>query len=256
MGWVSDISALTDTALIFFSQRTGEVIQPILWAAFDDVRQIIWSKGTGQVAEDRMFYSYESIYYCHPHEAAFSAATPKCLSFANLLREARLASGITRTAIEYAVRGKKGSLYSRWEEADCLPTEKDAARLKEVLCLGEEFDRLLAEARAASAATVAKMAENTKAQAARSHDVFSFTPPSERYHPTQKPVPLMSRCLEVVPNAQTILDPFTGSGSTGIAVVQSGKSFVGIEKEPRYFDIACRRIEEAQRQGDFFVEAA
>jgi site-specific DNA-methyltransferase (adenine-specific) len=47
-----------------------------------------------------------------------------------------------------------------------------------------------------------------------------------------------------------------GSGTTGVAAVQMGRSFVGIEREPKYFDIACKRIEDAQRQGDFFVEQA
>ena len=73
-------------------------------------------------------------------------------------------------------------------------------------------------------------------------------------HPTQKPVKLMGWCLEQWPNAQTILDPFMGSGTTGVAAAQMGRKFIGIEKEPKYFDIACRRIEEAQRQGDLFID--
>ena len=55
---------------------------------------------------------------------------------------------------------------------------------------------------------------------------------------------------------QTILDPFMGSGTTGVAAVQMGRRFIGIEREPKYFDIACKRIEQAQRQGDLFIEAA
>ena len=78
----------------------------------------------------------------------------------------------------------------------------------------------------------------------------------KRFHPTQKPVPLMKWCLGFLPDAQTILDPFMGSGTTGVAAVQMGRDFIGIEREPRYFDIACRRIEDAQRQGDLFLEAA
>ena len=50
-----------------------------------------------------------------------------------------------------------------------------------------------------------------------------------------------------------VLDPFMGSGTTGVACVQLGRSFIGIEIEPRYFDLACKRIEEATRQGDLFV---
>ncbi len=78
----------------------------------------------------------------------------------------------------------------------------------------------------------------------------------EKKHPTQKPDRLMKWCIGFLPDAQTILDPFMGSGTTGVAAVQMGRDFIGIEREPKYFDIACRRIEEAQRQGDFFVESA
>ena len=76
----------------------------------------------------------------------------------------------------------------------------------------------------------------------------------ERFHPTQKPVGVMKWCLTFTPDAQTILDPFMGSGTTGVAAVQMGSKFIGIEREEKYFQIACKRIEDAQRQGDFFVE--
>jgi len=75
-------------------------------------------------------------------------------------------------------------------------------------------------------------------------------------HPTQKPVGVMQWVIDQTPDAETILDPFMGSGTTGVAAVQMGRDFIGIEMEPRYFDIACKRIEDAQRQGDLFVEAA
>lgn len=75
---------------------------------------------------------------------------------------------------------------------------------------------------------------------------------NERVHPTQKPVSLMRWCLDFVPKAQTILDPFMGSGTTGVAAVQMGRDFIGIEREPKYFDIACKRIEEAYQQPSLF----
>ena len=78
----------------------------------------------------------------------------------------------------------------------------------------------------------------------------------DRWHPTQKPVDLMKWCLSFVPDARTILDPFMGSGTTGVAAVQMQRDFIGIEREPSYFDIACRRIEDAQRQGSLFEEVA
>lgn len=69
-------------------------------------------------------------------------------------------------------------------------------------------------------------------------------------HPTVKPTDLMRYlCRLVTPPGGLVLDPFMGSGSTGKAAILEGFRFAGIEREPKYFDIACRRIEDAQRQG-------
>lgn len=77
----------------------------------------------------------------------------------------------------------------------------------------------------------------------------------ERFHPTQKAVEVMRWSIEQFKGRpKTILDPMMGSGSSGVAAVQMGRKFIGIEKEPKYFDIACKRIEDAQRQGDMFIE--
>lgn len=86
------------------------------------------------------------------------------------------------------------------------------------------------------------------------HEVTSG---QQRVHPTQKPEALMRWCIEQakVPPGGTILDPYMGSGTTGVAAVQMRHPFVGIEIEPRYFDTACSRIEAAQRQGDMFRDA-
>lgn len=75
-----------------------------------------------------------------------------------------------------------------------------------------------------------------------------------REHPTQKPVEVMRWCIGHLPdNVSTILDPFMGSGTTGVAAVMLGKRFIGIERETKYFDIACRRVAEAYRQPDLLV---
>jgi site-specific DNA-methyltransferase (adenine-specific)/modification methylase len=74
----------------------------------------------------------------------------------------------------------------------------------------------------------------------------------DRFHPTQKPIEVMKWVIELCPKAESILDPFMGSGTTGVAAVQMGRKFIGIEREPKYFDIACKRIEDAQRIGDMF----
>lgn len=72
-------------------------------------------------------------------------------------------------------------------------------------------------------------------------------------HPTQKPLAVMKWCLSLIEDAASILDPFMGSGTTGVAAVTMGRKFVGVEIDPKYFDLACRRIDEAQRQGDFLL---
>ena len=71
-------------------------------------------------------------------------------------------------------------------------------------------------------------------------------------HPCQVPNELMMRVIGFLPDAQTILDPFMGSGTTGVACVNLGRSFIGIEREERYFDIACKRIETAYKQPRLF----
>ena len=62
-------------------------------------------------------------------------------------------------------------------------------------------------------------------------------------HPTQKPVELMKWCIEQAGKPQTILDPFAGSGTTGVAALEMGLKFIGIEREPKYFEIMCERIQ-------------
>ncbi len=74
-------------------------------------------------------------------------------------------------------------------------------------------------------------------------------------HPTQKPVELMKWCIEQIDMPETILDPFAGSGTTGVAAIQMGKRFIGIEREPKYFEIMCKRIEQAAAQGRLFEPA-
>lgn len=74
-----------------------------------------------------------------------------------------------------------------------------------------------------------------------------------RQHPNEKPVGLLQRLIRKLP-AGIILDPFMGSGTTGVACAKMGRTFIGIEIEPKYFDIACRRIEAAMKQPDLFVK--
>jgi DNA modification methylase len=72
-------------------------------------------------------------------------------------------------------------------------------------------------------------------------------------HPTQKPLRLMEWCLGFLPDAQTILDPFMGSGTTLVACAKLGRHGIGIEIDPDYFDIACERVRKAYEQPDMFI---
>lgn len=73
-------------------------------------------------------------------------------------------------------------------------------------------------------------------------------------HPHEKPLPLLKGMIAHSTNVgEMVLDPFMGSGSTAVACMQMGRRFTGIEKDARYFDMACARAEYAQRQGDMFV---
>jgi site-specific DNA-methyltransferase (adenine-specific) len=145
MSWAGLVAGLSETACIFFGERTRGVVAPILDAIYEDVRQVIWNKMGGSVAEDRMFYAFESVYYCHSGDT-WETAEPKALDVGRILTKARMASGLSR-------------------------------------------------------------------------------------------------------------DPFMGSGTTGVAAVQMGRKFVGIERERKYFDIACRRIEQAYAQPRLFEDA-
>ena len=73
-------------------------------------------------------------------------------------------------------------------------------------------------------------------------------------HPTQKPISVMVSSVKHVKGAQTILDPFMGSGTTLVACQRLGRNGTGIELDPEYFDIACKRVDEATLQPDMFIE--
>ena len=88
------------------------------------------------------------------------------------------------------------------------------------------------------------------------HGICRDSEVGEHWHPTQKPVAVMQTCIGYLPKAQTILDPFMGSGTTGVACVKLGRKFIGIEIDPGYFDIACERIRKAYSQPDMFIETS
>jgi site-specific DNA-methyltransferase (adenine-specific) len=85
-------------------------------------------------------------------------------------------------------------------------------------------------------------------------NIFSMMPPRDRVHPNEKPTGMVEHFVGLHSSSnQTVLDPFMGSGTTGVACAKLGRKFIGIEIEPKYFDIACERIQKAYDQPDLFV---
>lgn len=85
----------------------------------------------------------------------------------------------------------------------------------------------------------------------RPQDVIKAPRTGNEFHPTEKPVQLMQAFIEWT--SGTVLDPFMGSGSTGVACARLGRGFIGIEIDESYFEIACRRISNAHQQPDMFA---
>ena len=99
-----------------------------------------------------------------------------------------------------------------------------------------------------------ELAWTNKDTVIRRYKKFPVKMDGGKVHPTQKPIEVMKWCIEQRTNpGDTILDPFMGSGTTGVACVQTGRRFMGIEIDPGYFDIAVSRIQDAQRQPPLFV---
>jgi len=85
-------------------------------------------------------------------------------------------------------------------------------------------------------------------------NIYSLSPPRNRQHPNEKPLAMVETFIDLhSQRGQTVLDPFMGSGTTGVACAKMGRKFIGIEIEPKYFDIACKRIEAAYAAPDLFV---
>lgn len=130
----------------------------------------------------------------------------------------------------WIVWDKKCGAYENWTGADCeliWHSARGAPRMHRQLWMGSIRD-----------------GHRTKGQR---------TNPASN-HPTEKPVQLMEKLIGRLTDGRVILDPFMGSGTTGVAAVKLGRKFIGIEIEEKYFDIACRRISDALRQPDMLLE--
>jgi hypothetical protein len=258
MQWLSLAAANSDVLVTFFGEQTRAVMAPLLEMLYPEVRQLIWNKTGGEVARHRFFYAFESIYLCTQGETweEWEVCEPKSMEVATLITAARQAAGLSKGGVDMLVRGKKTGLCYRWEEAACLPTPEQIAKLRQHMALGPEFDEAIKAAEAIKRETIESarttLSKKSTEKAAKYADVFTFSPPAKKRHPCEKPVPLLERLIDAL-DGETICDPFMGSGTTGVACANLGRKFVGIEREPKYFDLACERIASAQSQQRLFA---
>ena len=139
-------------------------------------------------------------------------------------------------------------ILKRWQVVNVLCWDKGNCTAGDLECsYGKQWE-----------ACVYAVTEKFPLSGARDRDVLRFSRgnTSDYVHPTQKPTDLMEYICRKSPGVLT-LDPFMGSGTTGVACIRTGRHFIGIEKEPKYFEIALKRIREAERLAkcDLFKEA-
>lgn len=233
MAWLSQVRLIAKELVVF---GTGygplRTLCEMLWPR---VRVMVWNKPLGSqyagAAERGLWFSHEIILHCH---AGFDPS--KGEQIARMIRTAREAKGLSRSALDMKARGKKTGLCYRWEEASCVPTVEQAERLSDVLGLSGEFSALVREC--------------SRPSAAGGRDVFDCRTVAEGVHPCEKPIRLLTEIMEALGSKwATVLDPFMGSGSTGDACMRVGKVFVGIESDPTHYATAMRRLTHATGAG-------
>ena len=254
--WICQAAKLAPEMLVF--GYIDNAVHKLCDMMFRRVRPMIWAKPAGSqlsgASERKRWFAFEAVFHCHSGET-WGVVEARDTDVAQLIKGAREKAGLTRGAVEVQIRGKKTGLCYRWEEGTSLPSADDLAGLRRVLNLGADFDAALQAGIRRKTETMEAARAMASSNAARWSDVLIHRTVTEGRHPCEKPLSLMRELI--APEAyQTILDPFLGSGSTGVAAVAEGRSFIGIERDPAYFDIACRRIEDAQRQGNLFGAAA
>jgi DNA modification methylase len=229
MAWLAEARRV-GKELVSFCSAYGpfRALCEMLWPR---VRVMVWDKPWGSqyagAKERGLWMAHETILHCHQ---GFDRR--KSLQVGRMIRAAREASRLSRGGVDMVIRGKKTGLCFRWEEAACLPTAAQGEELCSLLGLGDDFLSALRSLRA-------------EADTAEARDVFSYRPVTNGNHPCQKPLLLMRELVErLTPPGSLVLDPFAGSGTTGLACHQTDRRFIGFEIDRGYAALAARRIAE------------
>ena len=175
-------------------------------------------------------------------------------TFGRYITAARLSHGLTMKQLTEAVgafgKVNHGGACSNWENGNNVPTVDQYQKIQAAFkgCFDREYEDLKREYEGLRRYFDCNPGEQFT-------DVWQFPSSNGNHgHPTEKPLGLMSYLVRLsVRGGGIALDPFMGSGTTGVAAIQLGRKFIGIEREPKYFDIACKRIEQAVAQGQLFA---
>jgi DNA modification methylase len=248
MAWLAEARRIAPELLVFCNQDS--ITYDLCRMLYKRVRRLIWNKPPGsQMAGGRecgVWFTYECVLHCHGRES-WSVVEPKSLEVAGMIRKAREAIGISRGAVDVALRGKKTGLCYRWEEAACLPTKDQANKLAALLKLNGEFHDALAIAYEVRNETKFKAADMASEHAAEGFDVMTHRTITKGHHPCEKPLGLMIELMETIgADYKVVLDPFAGSGTTGVACQKTGRRAILIEEDPECIPVIKRRIEAAE----------
>ena len=254
MAWLSEARRVAPEMVVFCTQDS--VIYDLCKLLYRRVRRMVWHKPEGSqyagASECRVWFAYEVILHCHDRET-WEVVAPKDAEVGRLIRAAREAAGLTRGAVDIAIRGKRTGLCHRWEEGACLPTPEQVARLQTVIGLNGEFAEAMGRASVERDRTVTAARAQASKHAARATDVFSHRTVTDGRHPCEKPVGLMCDILSALGQSwRTVLDPFVGSGTTGEACLKAGKEFIGCELDPTHYATALKRLRHADGAGSLF----
>jgi DNA modification methylase len=250
-GWMSIVARQSEKAFIFSGSTRGE-IETMARLLYKNVRRLVWDKGSSGTGNGKFWFCYEEFFMCD-NEKPKEFAEPKDLIVAGIVKKAREEAGISRGGVDQVVRGKKTGLCYRWEEGACLPTLEQEEKLSSIMNLEKHgYQEAISKAREVKKEVLEVMRSSNSENGSEISDVLKFNVDKYSDHPCEKPKGLMSTIVSTT-DAETILDPFMGSGTTGVACVNLGRKFIGIELEEKYFDIACKRIDQANRQGKLFT---
>ena len=271
LGLLADRMKPNGSAYVFASPQMAGRVETVAWERLNVLGHIVWRKGSAgrtttgwhQKAEKEalrgfLFETERVIFAEHYNsdnfargEASYVAACDDArgLVFEPLrqyLAQEWERAGLTKKDAEQATGTQMASHWftrSQW----ALPTEAHYKTLQDRANRSGQFEYLRREYEDLRREYEDLRRHFDCRNGDQYSDVWTFDPPKSNHgHPTEKPVPLMAHIvrLSVRPGGHAV-DPFMGSGTTGVACVQLGRKFTGIERERKYFDIACERIARA-----------